>query len=183
MAVSRKAQHTRRTASLLFYPLQDCLTVLLAGYTYCAIASFSLLDRLPDPSVAFSQTLPTPDGTSDNLPGLTNLPATVRWLVSRQVGYSGDDDGDEDEDEDKHTLPLQDQRDALAGLHHDTTEVPSLAGLLLQEDQFVGFNGRCNKRADTCYAFWVGASLDVRYHIRLLIHLLIVCSLWVNFSL
>ena len=25
-----------------------------------------------------------------------------------------------------------------------------------------GFNGRCNKIADTCYAFWVGASLAVR---------------------
>ena len=26
-----------------------------------------------------------------------------------------------------------------------------------------GFNGRCNKVADTCYAFWVGASLAVRF--------------------
>ncbi|KAK5104811.1 geranylgeranyl transferase type-1 subunit beta, partial [Cryomyces antarcticus] len=26
---------------------------------------------------------------------------------------------------------------------------------------WAGFNGRCNKLADTCYAFWVGASLDV----------------------
>ena len=153
----------------------------LAGYTYCAIASFSLLHRLPDSPAAFSQNFSTVDGTSHNiLPGLTNFPATVRWLVSRQVGYSEDDDGDDDED--NHTLPLQDQRDALAGIHEHTTEVPSFAGLSLQESQFVGFNGRCNKRVDTCYAFWVGASLDVGYHIRSMKYLLILCSLWVSFN-
>ena len=30
-----------------------------------------------------------------------------------------------------------------------------------EEDQDGGFNGRVNKLADTCYAFWAGASLDV----------------------
>ncbi|KYQ92194.1 hypothetical protein DLAC_07041 [Tieghemostelium lacteum] len=32
--------------------------------------------------------------------------------------------------------------------------------------QFTGFNGRCNKDVDTCYSFWVGASLDIlsKYH-------------------
>jgi geranylgeranyl transferase type-1 subunit beta len=155
--------------------------MILAGYTYCAIASFSLLHRLPDPSAAFSQNFSTPDRTSNNiLPGLTNFPATVRWLVSRQVEYS-EDDGEDDED--NHTLlPLQDQRDALAGIHEHATEVPSFAGLSLRENQFVGFNGRCNKRVDTCYAFWVGASLDVGYHIRSMKYLLILCSLWVSFN-
>lgn len=28
---------------------------------------------------------------------------------------------------------------------------------------WTGYNGRCNKIADTCYAFWVGASLDVSH--------------------
>lgn len=28
---------------------------------------------------------------------------------------------------------------------------------------WTGYNGRCNKIADTCYAFWVGASLNVRF--------------------
>lgn len=27
---------------------------------------------------------------------------------------------------------------------------------------WIGFGGRCNKIADTCYAFWAGASLKVR---------------------
>ena len=31
--------------------------------------------------------------------------------------------------------------------------------------QWAGFNGRCNKVADTCYAFWVGGTLGVSdYH-------------------
>ena len=107
-----------------------------------------------------SQNPPTSNGTSSMiLPGLTNFPATVRWLVSRQVGYSGDED--EDENEDDHSQPLQDQRDALAGVYEGSADPSSLTGLSLNENQFVGFNGRCNKRVDTCYAFWVGASLNV----------------------
>jgi geranylgeranyl transferase type-1 subunit beta len=98
------------------------------------------------------------------LPGLTNFPATIRWLVSRQVGYSIDKD---DENDDSDNLPLQDQRNALAGLYKDSAEVPSLADLSLKEDQFVGFNGRCNKNVDTCYAFWVGASLAVSLTLKI----------------
>ena len=64
-------------------------------------------------------------------------------------------DKDEEEEHEGDILSLQDQRDALAGIHTPLTK------LSLQDDQFVGFNGRCNKRADTCYAFWVGASLSV----------------------
>jgi geranylgeranyl transferase type-1 subunit beta len=26
---------------------------------------------------------------------------------------------------------------------------------------YVGFNGRCNKVADTCYSWWIGATLKV----------------------
>ncbi|TVY85943.1 Geranylgeranyl transferase type-1 subunit beta, partial [Lachnellula willkommii] len=118
-----------------------------AGYTYCAIASLSFLNRLPSS--------PTSEIKSDLLPGLTNIPATIRWLVSRQVGYRDEEEDEEDEeDEDPH----QSQREALAGIHKDTPLVP---GLSLEDEEFVGFNGRCNKSVDTCYAFWVTASLDM----------------------
>jgi geranylgeranyl transferase type-1 subunit beta len=83
--------------------------------------------------------------------GLTDIPATIRWLVSRQVGYKEEDD-DEVED------PTQSQREALAGVYKDG---PSVPGLSLEDEEFVGFNGRCNKMVDTCYAYWVIASLDV----------------------
>ncbi|KAG0650703.1 Geranylgeranyl transferase type I subunit beta [Hyphodiscus hymeniophilus] len=133
-----------------------------AGYTYCAIAALSLLDRLPGPSA--SQTASTPNGPSNvPLPGLTNFPATIGWLVSRQTGYSTENNEDDNENH-GDILPIQDQRNAMAGTHTASAEVLSLAELSLKDDQFVGFNGRCNKKVDTCYAFWVGASLDIAGH-------------------
>jgi len=66
--------------------------------------------------------------------------------VSRQLGYDEggeEDDDDEPEDVGEQTEPL----------------VPSMS---FEDSQFVGFNGRCNKKVDTCYAFWVTASLEVR---------------------
>lgn len=118
-----------------------------AGYTYCAIASLSFLSRLPNSTVDSSSS------TNENLlPGLTNIPATIRWLVSRQVGYRDEEDEDEYED------PMRSQREALAGVYKDGLAVP---GLSFEDEEFVGFNGRCNKAVDTCYAYWVMASLDV----------------------
>jgi geranylgeranyl transferase type-1 subunit beta len=63
---------------------------------------------------------------------------------------------DEDEAQEK-PLPFQEQRNALGGVF----EPPSMTDLSLNDSKFVGFNGRSNKRADTCYAFWVAASLAV----------------------
>jgi geranylgeranyl transferase type-1 subunit beta len=119
-----------------------------AGYTYCGVAALSFLNRLPDSS-NHSRNCKESNGS---LSGLTNIPALIRWLVSRQVGYHEDDDEGEEEDS------VQKQREALAGVYKDR---PSVPGLSLEEEEFVGFNGRCNKMVDTCYAFWVTASLDV----------------------
>ncbi|TVY28947.1 Geranylgeranyl transferase type-1 subunit beta [Lachnellula hyalina] len=104
-----------------------------AGYTYCAIASFSFLNRLPSS--------PSSENKGDLLPGLTNIPATIRWLVSRQVGYR--DEEEEDEPKDPHKT----EREALAGIHNDTPLVPGLSledeELMLGEDKsklpFVAF--------------------------------------------
>jgi len=71
-------------------------------------------------------------------------------LVSRQIGYQEEE---EDETEVKAAPPV------LAGVYQNDPLVP---GLSLEDEEFVGFNGRCNKNADTCYAYWVSASLDVR---------------------
>lgn len=72
-----------------------------------------------------------------------DIPALVHWLVSRQVGYTAEDDDDESAPQDPPAEPL------------------SLEELSLQDSECVGFNGRCNKPVDTCYAFWVGGALDV----------------------
>lgn len=134
------------------YVFADRMT---AGYTYCAFASLSLLDRLPKKTE-------THDTTSNKrLPGLTNLPATIRWLVSRQTEYFPAETDDEQDETPPPQLPLQEQRNALAGIYKDSTGLPSLADLSIHDSHFVGFNGRSNKRVDTCYAFWVTAALAV----------------------
>ncbi|KAK6615240.1 prenyltransferase and squalene oxidase [Botrytis cinerea] len=108
-----------------------------AGYTYCAIASLSLLDRLPK----YPSSQPTASSNANPaLPGLTNLPETIRWLALRQTSYNEEEEGDED----GHNEATSD--------HHFVPDVDST---------FVGFNGRCNKRVDTCYCFWVGGSLSM----------------------
>jgi len=94
----------------------------------------------------------TTESAKSRLTGLTNLPGTIRWLLSRELAYSeGDKAGD---DENPLPAPMK-----WHGLEHAV--VPSLAGLSLEETQFVGFNGRINKLADTCYCYWVGATLHV----------------------
>jgi len=72
------------------------------------------------------------------------MPALAHWLASRQFIYLNppeNEDGEPDEDPVNFTLP-------------------DLAQLSLEEHQHLaGFNGRCNKVADTCYTWWVGAAL------------------------
>lgn len=105
-----------------------------AGYTYCGIASLKLINRLSE----------SPDSLS--LGGIINVPSTIHWLVSRQIGSASE----EEEENEEHALPVK-----LQGFYIDEPAH--------EEAQFVGMNGRCNKRADTCYAFWVGAALEVCY--------------------
>lgn len=127
-----------------------------AGYTYCAISSLSILHRLPNASIAAAVKPQKDDKISSKLlPGLTNLPATIRWLVSRQLEYFPPEADNQDEEVEDAPFPLQEERNSLNG----TFEPPSMADLTLKDSLFVGFNGRSNKRADTCYAFWVTASL------------------------
>ena len=76
---------------------------------------------------------------------------TIHWLLSRQVAYN-DVDAMQDEDETSSV----DAAHANVGVGDEL----SLVGLSLEEDpDSVGCNGRCNKRADTCYCYWVGAAL------------------------
>lgn len=131
-----------------------------AGYTYCAIAALSLL----------GSALTADKGTSSKAPqlsdGLSNIPGTISWLVSRQSAYeelASESDDDEDED------PQLEAKMKMMGIHDFTKPKTSAAQVPSMEPttrgtQWVGFNGRCNKKADTCYAFWVGASLEVLFH-------------------
>ncbi|KAL2194076.1 terpenoid cyclases/protein prenyltransferase alpha-alpha toroid [Corynascus similis CBS 632.67] len=123
-----------------------------AGYAYCAIAALSLLDRPLTNSTAFH-----PSTTLHS--GIRNMPGLIHWLASRQFVYleppppAEDEDEDEYEDEDNFVLPA---------LPADLAEAPSTAL------RHVACNGRCNKVADTCYTWWVGAALANLGHKELL---------------
>jgi geranylgeranyl transferase type-1 subunit beta len=70
------------------------------------------------------------------------MSSVIRWLVSRQFAYidPAADDDDDDQDTSNFTFSSLSMSD------------PS---------PLVGFNGRCNKVADTCYCWWVSGALSV----------------------
>ncbi|PVI00254.1 geranylgeranyl transferas-like protein type i beta subunit [Periconia macrospinosa] len=125
-----------------------------AGFTSCAISALSLLDRLP---------VSKPDG---RLRGLSNLPMTLHWLVSRQTMTIDETDARD---------TLMDETDSSTTCHdaHSFVKLqsyPSLRGEESFNDQihspfadsklrWVGINGRLNKIGDTCYAYYVMAPL------------------------
>ena len=127
-----------------------------AGYTYCAIAALSYLDRLP-PCIVNPWTTPA-DGYK--LRGLTKLDDTIRWCMMRQVTVlahesgkdcdSGDEESEEEESEEE-VKKKNEMADAATNLRALTKDFK----------QYIGCNGRLNKDPDTCYSFWVGGSLDV----------------------
>ncbi|KAK8050079.1 type-1 proteins geranylgeranyltransferase subunit beta [Apiospora phragmitis] len=108
-----------------------------AGYAYCAVAALSMLD------------LTAADANKPNRyleAGIPNIAAMVRWLVSRQIVFTDSDESDsEEEAEDKMTAV-------------PTSEMASLS---VTGPVLGGFNGRPNKVADTCYAWWVAGALHV----------------------
>ncbi len=124
---------------------------MIAGYTYTAIASLAFLNRLPDlqDESSFGWKLAT-ESSKIKVVALTNLPGTIRWLLSRQLAYSESDDED---CESLGSLQIRSDQEQPVEL--------SLAGLSLHEVMCIGFNGRANKLADTCYCFWVSASLEI----------------------
>lgn len=147
-----------------------------AGYAYCAVAALALLDR---PVNSSSSSSPSGDETreqqqqqttssSSSSPhytqrkilqqGIGDIPGFISFLVSRQFPYleaqgkkaeEDDDDDEDDDDEDPDTANFQ-----MAGL--SLSEADSH-----QDTRHVGFNGRCNKVADTCYTWWVLGSLSI----------------------
>ncbi|UKZ79767.1 hypothetical protein TrVFT333_007529 [Trichoderma virens FT-333] len=105
-----------------------------SGYAYCAIAALALLDRH---SEAF-----TPGETKRALDrGIADRPSLLRFLAARQFPY----------------LAAKEQKE-------DETVVNYLEAKLgeLNLDggfPYTGFNGRWNKKADTCYTWWACGTL------------------------
>lgn len=86
-------------------------------------------------------------------PGSEQFEALVTWLASRQTTQleEPDEDSPDEQPEDLENSSV----DEACGL-------PNIAPLDADTITCAGFNGRCNKYADTCYSFWNGATLKVR---------------------
>ncbi|KAK1985250.1 prenyltransferase and squalene oxidase [Colletotrichum cereale] len=108
-----------------------------AGYAWCAVSALVLLDRPPEQGA-------TPHVSETLKEGVPDVSLLIRFLIYRQFEYLEKDDDSDDPDTANFALP-----ESLAGLSLD----PNL--------RFVGFNGRCNKVADTCYCWWVGGTLQM----------------------
>jgi geranylgeranyl transferase type-1 subunit beta len=99
------------------------------GYVYCAVCTLALLGRVDD--------------------GVRDMDALVGWLARRQLpvcakddgdDYAGGEEGDGDDGQESREDAFED-----AGIEYPR--------------EGVGFNGRCNKVVDSCYSWWICATL------------------------
>ncbi|KXJ91344.1 terpenoid cyclases/protein prenyltransferase alpha-alpha toroid [Microdochium bolleyi] len=118
-----------------------------AGYAYCAVAALSMLD-LPyeETSSSSSSSSSTDAGKISHLAaGISSVPSLIHFLGNRQFTYLTED-SDEDDDTADPTHILADL-DTLSLI--DPAATPA------------GFNGRLNKKLDTCYTWWVSGTLSI----------------------
>ncbi|KAI9923644.1 Geranylgeranyl transferase type-1 subunit beta [Aspergillus wentii] len=120
-----------------------------AGLTYCAVGALSFLGRLSN------------DTQSARLlsPGTEEFESLVRWLVSRQTSVLGEEE--ESDSEENDSSEIQELQQGVQKLGFDG-KIATLADIKPPTEEslyWAGFNGRCNKIADTCYSFWDTATL------------------------
>ena len=132
-----------------------------AGETYCGVGALRLLGRLTSQDPSQETSLIIQRGFTESV---------TRWLVQRQTTFLREDEDDSDIEETTAERPEEVTVALSAGfqvrraylpdpeeLHERDTVEPNANDLL-----HAGFNGRCNKVADTCYSWWVGGTLSVR---------------------
>lgn len=126
-----------------------------AGFSCCAISALALLDRLP------AKSSEEDDG---RLRGVSNLPLTLHWLASRQTTVIEEDDSSSD------PISNYDPRSSFVKLNSRPPELDMKEEDMPPQDswpnpEYVGLNGRCNKIADTCYAYWSCSPLQLLGHL------------------
>ncbi|KAF7196014.1 Geranylgeranyl transferase type-1 subunit beta [Pseudocercospora fuligena] len=151
-----------------------------AGYEFCALGALNFVKRLQTPATA------SLDKTRHH--GPTNPNMTIRWLVERQTDLEEPEeevDIDAVATNDPEAEPTEVPKDTLhqESVAKDSVEPDPMAGELHQspdksipitpfgpEPQEAGMNGRMNKVADTCYAWWAGASFYMMQQPQLFNH-------------
>ena len=138
-----------------------------AGCTYCGVSTLSILGRLP----------PVGGKHQDPRPGTVaratsaDVRDLLHWLTARQTSMLTDYrdfDGIDDDDSEVEAMEGESEKPepgfkVLASaplLPPQTFDFESLS-LGPPADIAAGFNGRCNKPADTCYSFWTVGTLAV----------------------
>jgi geranylgeranyl transferase type-1 subunit beta len=156
-----------------------------AGYTYCGIGALSFLNILP---IGYENRLYTSKEMASKAskgvePAKIDTEMLIHWLVSRQVAAGIKEEDDEQIDEDGNVSILSANEietrraAALEALQypHLTKSDPSVQGDSQntgtdgpEEEKgsdgvlkAAGFQGRINKRPDTCYSFWITAALAI----------------------
>jgi geranylgeranyl transferase type-1 subunit beta len=116
---------------------------MIGGHTYCAVSSLDFLRRTSN------DLTPVPLLSA----GSNQFEALITWLASRQTAQLEEPQEDEVDEQIKvaETGSLDDRVRGLPNVQPIEADTISCAG----------FNGRCNKYADTCYSFWNGATLVV----------------------
>jgi len=109
-----------------------------SGLNYCAIGTFELLGRLDGPASERARD------------ALGNQNRCTRWLLERQTTVLYEEDPEEDDDE---------EEEDEAG--HPAPSFANSPMYYSEPTRIVGFNGRDNKIADTCYCFWNTGALAV----------------------
>ncbi|KAF2994856.1 hypothetical protein E8E13_003984 [Curvularia kusanoi] len=127
-----------------------------AGFTSCAIAALFFVDRLP---------LPRGQASDGRVRGVTDLDKTLHWLASRQTATLEEDDSTDTFDDESDTANTCHDAHSFVRVKGDQTV--SMTNTIGSQPKvpfdltWVGMNGRSNKIADTCYAYWVSAPLAI----------------------
>ncbi|KHN96019.1 geranylgeranyl transferase type I beta subunit [Metarhizium album ARSEF 1941] len=129
--VSEHESHGMQDSALLD-PEQRLMKA--AGYAYCAVAALYMLDR------PASSTVPHRSEAAHE--GVPDRDALIHFLVHRQFNYLAKQEEEESDDGDANYVQAR-----LGDLS------------LTDRGPHVGFNGRWNKKADTCYCWWVSGTL------------------------
>ncbi|KAL4808545.1 terpenoid cyclases/protein prenyltransferase alpha-alpha toroid [Aspergillus unguis] len=124
-----------------------------SGHTYCAINTLTFLNRVSGDS----QRVPL------ITPGCHEYESLVHWLISRQTSELGEEDEEDDDETEGHEDEVQGLSKATGklSLNESIEALPTIPSAPEESLQWAGFNGRCNKYADTCYSFWNTATLDM----------------------
>ncbi|CZT18320.1 related to protein geranylgeranyltransferase Type I, beta subunit [Ramularia collo-cygni] len=123
-----------------------------AGYTFCALGCLDFIHRIKDKHMQVEH---RPQGPAD-------VPSMLAWLVARQTDLDDPDMdvGSDTETAEPTTHPAEAESSEPVPLHQSPEK--STMNLSFGLDPLdAGMNGRTNKVADTCYAWWVCGSFHM----------------------